>query len=71
MTDVALVLFYFLQKIRRTDDVTFEVYDYEIVVDIIQEINELHKLFSLNVQHLLNYNLKKTIDHIATKERVG
>lgn len=61
---------YFLQKIRRTDDVTFEVYDYEIVVDIIQEINELHKLFSLNVQHLLNYNLKKTIDHIATKDGV-
>ena len=47
---------------------TLQVYRYETVVEIIQEINKLHKTFSINSQEFLNCNLKKTINKIARKQ---
>ena len=50
---------------------TLQVYRYETVVEIIQEINKLHKTFSINSQEFLNCNLKKTINKIATKNGIN
>lgn len=51
---------------------TLQVYRYEMVVEIIQEINELHKTFSIKSQEFLNYNLKNTtINKIATKDGIN
>ena len=50
---------------------TLQVYRHETVVEIIQEINKLHKTFSINSQDFLNCNLKKTINKIATKNGIN
>lgn len=46
-------------------------YDYETVVKIIQEIRKLHFHFSNNLEEILTYNLKKTIDKVASVEGVN
>lgn len=65
MTDVIPVLFYKKIGVYGMD---FGPYDYETVVKIIQEIRKLHFHFSNNLEEILTYNLKKTIDKVASIE---
>lgn len=49
---------------------TVKVYPYSTVVDIIKEINELHRVFSVSSKEILVYNLKRNIDNVVTSDGI-
>lgn len=46
-------------------------YSYSTVLELIQEINEFHRSFSVSAENLLTYNLKNTVDQVTSEEGIS